>query len=318
MSPLRRRTAAIALIVTAATLVSCAGSDDGAIRLYTSVTEETVTVVVDQFEQATGIDVEVFRAPTGELAARVAAEQREGGIQADVFWLTDPLTMQQYDADGVLKEWTPSGADAVPSEYRTERFWGTRLLAMVVVHGRDVPAPGSWGDLADPQYAGRLAMPDPGFAGSALAVLGYLGSDPTYGMTYFEALHDNGLVVVNAPGDVVTGVAEGRFDVGITLEFSARTAVEKGSPIAIVWPEPGAITLYSPIAVVDGAGGSAERFVEHVLTLDAQVAIAETGWQPIRDDVGWVVDGPQVAVDWAALFDRREELLAAFRSLVDG
>lgn len=188
---------------------------------------------------------------------------------------------------------------------------------MVIVHGDDVAAPATWSDLADPRYADRIAMPDPGFAGSALAVLGYLAANPDYGMGYFESLHANGLVVVNAPGEVVTGVAEGRFDAGITLEFSARTAREKGSPISIVWPEPGAITLYSPIAVVDGAGKTAERFVEHVLSNDAQVAIAGTGWQPIRDDVSWVVGGPQVTVDWTTLFDRSEAWLGAFRAIHD-
>ncbi len=316
---LRFRSAVLALLVSAALLVGCGDDADGPIRLYTSVTEGTVNAVVELFEERTELEVEVFRAPTGEVAARIAAEQREGGIQADVLWLTDPLTMQQYAADDVLQEWSPSGADAVPDAYATETFWGTRILSMVIVQGRDIDRPlSAWDDLTDDAYRNAIATPDPGFAGSALAVLGYFASAPEYGFDYYEQLADNGLVVVNAPGEVVTGVAEGRFDAGITLDFSARNAVAKGSPIDIVWPSSGAVAIYSPIAVVDGAGSGAEQFLEHVLTEEAQVAIADTGWQPIRTDVPWDVGGPQVSVDWAALFDQRQDLLDRFQAILDG
>lgn len=308
---------AVLVGLLAASIAACSDTDD-TIRLYTSVTEATVDVVVAGFEADTGLEVDVFRAPTGELAARLAAEAREGGIRADVLWLTDPLTMQSYAANGVLQSWTPANVDVVPEQYGTSTFWGTRILSMVIVQGADDPPLTTWRDLADPRLAGRIAAPDPGFAGSAFAVLGYFASDPAYGIDFYRDLTDNGLTVVNAPGEVVTGVAEGRFDAGITLEFSARTALEKGSPIAIVWPAPGAIAIYSPIGVVDGAGSGAEEFVEHVLGAEAQRAIADTGWQPIRNDISWEVGGPQLSVDWAALFAGREDLLDAYRAIVDG
>ena len=95
-----------------------------------------------------------------------------------------------------------------------------------------------------------MAIPDPGFAGSALAALGYLGSADGYGMDFYQRLKDNGTVVVASPVDVLTGVAEGNYDVGITLDKLARDAIDKGSPIAMVWPEPGAIAVFSPAAVV--------------------------------------------------------------------
>jgi len=307
-----------ALVVSTLLLVGCGDEGADTIRLYTSVTEGTVTAVVDLFEEETGVEVDVFRAPTGEVAARIAAEQREGGIQADVLWLTDPLTMQQYASDGILQEWDPAGAEFVPSEYSTTTFWGTRILSMVMVQRDDLVVPlRSWDDLTSRDYRNMIAIPDPGFAGSALAVLGYFASTPEYGFDYVRRLADNGLVVVNAPGEVVTGVAEGRFSAGITLAFSARNAVEKGSPIEIVWPESGAVAVYSPIAVVSGASDAARRFLEHVLTEEAQQAIAATGWQPIRSDVAWDEGGTQVSVDWAVLLDQRQDVLDTFRAILD-
>lgn len=297
-------------------------ADPDTLRLYTTVTEDTVEAVVAGFEeQHPDVETEVFRAPTGEFNARVATERREGRIRADVFWLTDPLSMQPFEEEGLLAEWSPAEVGAVPEEYRASTFWGTRVLNLVIVHADDAePAPESWWDLADPAH-GEVALPDPGFAGSAFAALGYFALDPDYGMDYYRELDAAGATQVQAPGEVVTGVAEGQFAAGITLDKAARDAIEDGSPIGVAWPEPGAIAVYSPIAVLAGSGARepAEAFVDHVLSAGAQEAIAATGWQPVRDDVDWPHQGgPLISPDWSAAFDRQEELLEEYRSVFGG
>ncbi|MGH3664870.1 MAG: extracellular solute-binding protein [Egibacteraceae bacterium] len=291
------------------------------LRLYTTVTEDTVEAVVSGYTDANPeVDVELFRAPTGELNARIAAEQREGGIRADVLWLTDPVSMHAYDVEGLLRPIEPAEADAVPAEYRTEVSVGTRILDMAVIHGADVEPPATWKDLTDPAYADGVALPDPAFAGSALGVLGYFALDDDYGLDYYRALKDNGAVTVPAPDEVVTGVAEGRYSAGMTLGTSARAAIEQGSPIELVRPEPGAIAVYSPIGAVDGEGDTeaADAFVDFVLRRPAQQAIAETGWQPIRDDIEWPHEGPQVVPDWPAVLERQADLLSEYQAIFGG
>lgn len=311
--------------VVAALVVACAsptGNLEGTtVRVYTSVTQDTVDAVVAAFkEESPEVTVEVFRAPTGELTARIAAELREGGLQADILWLTDPLSMQRYDADGLLASWQPSNLEAVPEEFRTDTFFGTRILNMVIVHRAALdPVPRTWTDLTAEAYRGRVGIPDPGFAGSAFGTLAYfaLGEE---GLDYYRALSDNGVVQVKSPGEVVTGVAEGRFDVGISLDKIVRVAVDKGSPVVLAWPEPGAIAIYSPIAVVAETEQpeAAKAFADFVLSLPAQEAIAATGWEPIRGDVDWPYRGPQVTVDWSQAFDRQEELLREYQAIVGG
>jgi iron(III) transport system substrate-binding protein len=143
---------------------------------------------------------------------------------------------------------------------------------------------------------------------------------PGFGFEWYEALAANGATQVSSPGEVVTGVAEGRFLAGITLAFSARRAVDDGSPIAITRPDPGGVAIYSPIGVVNGGSGeSAGRdFVDFVLGIEAQGLIAETGWQPIREDVDWPYGGPTVAPNWPEVVDRRDELLAGYRRYFGG
>ena len=302
-------------------VAGCASDDPGTLWIYTSVTQGTVDSVVEGFTEANpGTRVEVFRAPTGELAARLAAERREGGIRADVLWLTDPLSMQQYDGDGLLLEWEPAGAASLPDEYVSNSFWGTRILTMLMIAGADVEAPRSWNDLLQERFAGAVAFPDPGFAGSSFAVLGFFAVTDGYGLDFYRRLAENDAVQVSAPGEVVTGVAEGRFAAGITLEFSARNALEAGSPIQVIWPDEGAIALYSPIAVTEAADDRAEAqtFVEYVLTAEAQGRIAATGWQPISDEVPWELEGHQMTVDWRVLFDRQQELLDDYHAIFGG
>lgn len=336
MGELRRHVVLVA--VAAVVLAACGGAagpvatepspppeatgPSGTLRLYTSVTQDTVDAVVAAYREANpGVTVDVLRAPTGELTARIAAEQREGGIQADVLWLTDPLTMFELGSQDLLRAWEPSGAGAVPPEFRTDRWWGTRLLNLVVVHGRDVdPAPQAWSDLPEVGAERPVAIPDPEFAGSAFGALAFFGLAEGFGFDFYRALEANGLVEVRSPGDVVTGVAEGQFAAGMTLDKVARDAIADGAPIELVAPEPGAIAIYSPIGVVEGSDPVevAESFVEFTLTPTAQEAIAGTGWQPVRADVPWEHDVEQVVPDWDAAFGQREELVQRYRAVVGG
>ena len=292
---------------------------EGEVTVYTSVTQDTVDAVLTALAEVNpGLSVEVFRAPTGELDARMAAEQRTGGIGADVLWMTDPLSVQRYEADGLLAPLEGEAFDVVPDAYKGETFVGTRLLNLVIVTGWDVdPKPASWADLADPVAAGPVAMPDPGFAGSAFAALGYFGTSDEYGMDFYQALKDNGVVQVSSPVEVLTGVAEGNYAAGITLDKVVRSAVEKGSPIELVWPEPGAIALFSPAAVVASSDdtAAAQAFQEFLVSPEGQSAIASTGWQPVRDDVEWPYDDAAVTPDWSELYGSQASLLEDYYAI---
>ncbi len=127
----------------ASTVPSSPAPMAGAVTLYTSVTQDTIDAVLAAFaEQHPEVPVEVFRAPTGELDARIASELRSGGLGADVLWVSDPLSLQRYEADGLLAPLAGPAVEAVPAEYRTPTSVGTRLLNLVIVAGQEVePCP---------------------------------------------------------------------------------------------------------------------------------------------------------------------------------
>lgn len=293
------------------------------ITLYTSVTQETVDAVVAGFAALTpSVTVRTFRAPTGQLAARIAADERAGGIDADLIWLSDPLSMQPLEQEGRLLDWTPVAWTGLGDAYRTSGSFGTRILDMVIVaHRGAAPMPADWADLADPAYAGGVAFPDPGFAGSSLGVLGYFAATSGYGLDFYRRLKAGGAVQVQSPGDVVTGVAQGRFAVGITLAETARTAISAGSPVVTVWPASGAIAVISPIGVVAASRhrAAAQAFVDYVLSEAGQRQIGGTGWQPIRPGSGGPLPGgPQVQPDWSRLYGQQAQLLQDYRAIFGG
>ncbi len=295
----------------------------GTITLYSTVTQATVDAIIAGFTAANpGVTIDLFRAPTGEVSARIAAEQRAGGVKADLLWLTDPLSIQGYDRDGLLATYLPPDAAALDPADQGPTFWGTRLLNMVMVTGTNLaPAPTDWADLTDATLKGAVALPDPGFAGSAFGLLGHFAQDPAYGLDFYQRLKNNGAVIVKSPDEVTAGVAEGRFKAGITLDFSARSAMAKGSPVQLVWPASGAVTMYSPIAIVGASdnAATAQSFLDFVLSPDGQAIIATSGYQPARTDVtgGPPIDGKQVRPDWTAAFGKQAELLAGYRAIFE-
>ncbi|MGI8697361.1 MAG: extracellular solute-binding protein [Mycobacteriales bacterium] len=286
--------------------------------LYTCASSNVVQTVVAAFEKAhAGAKLNVFRAPTGQLNARVAADTRSGGIRADVIWACDPLTMHGYDSQGLLRRWSPPNASDIPTAYRTTHFAGIDMLYMALVVHKGVPAPTSWADLTKPEYRGEVALPSPSFAASALGMLGYFAAAPGYGIGYYRHLKSNGAVQVNAPADTLTGVDRGTYKAGFTLANAAYLDQRKGSPIEVIWPRPGAIAIYAPIGVTTKKHPSplGEQFAAYAASRagqrlmaeqDTYVTIAGLGGPPIP------VGSPIVSPDWPSLFGNYRSTLARY------
>jgi iron(III) transport system substrate-binding protein len=283
-----------------------------------------VTAVLNGFEKLNpGVKVSVFRATTGQLNARIAADQHSGGLRADVIWGTDPLSMESYAQEGLFQPWPLPDLTGVPPQDKTKYFWGTRELYLVIVaHKGLTPMPKTWADLVRPAYQGKVALPDPAAAGSAFAALGYFDTAPGFGMNFYHTLKANGAVQVSTIPEVVTDVAEGRYQLGISLDSQVRAAVKQGSPVVMDWPADGAISLYSPIAetvAAKGADGTAaQALMRYVLSAPGQTAIGKTGWQPVLPGV----PGParpagatEVSPGWTALFGKQNQILQQYQAI---
>ena len=252
----------------------------------------------------------------------MAADARSGGLQADVIWGCDPLTVQAFVDQDLVGGWTPDDADAIPEEFRTDDYVGAHLLYMVALHRTDVPAPEAWSDLTGPDYD-ALAVPDPAVAASALGTLGWFAAEPDYGVDFYRDLQANGAVQVTTPDDVTTGVAQGIYDAGLTTANSAYAAKDDGSPVDVVWPEPGAVAIYGPVALATDSADSdvAKSFITFVVSEEGQTVLGGSGAYPTLPGVEGptVPDGaPVVSPDWAAIGADKDEILAEYQQVFGG
>ncbi len=315
---------ALSLVVATSPVVAEEMDDQappaGDVTLYTSVTQDTVDAVLAALAEVDpGLSVEVFRAPTGELDARIASEQRTGGIGADVLWMTDPLSVQQYEADGLLAPLEGEAFEAVPDAFKGDSFVGTRLLNLVLVAGADVePKPTAWADLTDPAYADGVVMPDPGFAGSAFAALGYLGYQRRLRYGVLPAAEGQRRGHRGFPGRHADRRGRGdlrcRHHARSDRSCQHRQGRAHRDDLARLRARSRSSARRRSMADSDDPAAAA-AFQAFLVSPEGQAAIASTGWQPVRDDVEWPYDGEVVTADWNELYGSQAQLLAEFYAI---
>jgi len=309
----------IALLGTACDSGSSTGSKT--MTLYTSATANVEQALVAAFEKAhSGTKITVFRAATGPLNARIAADLRSGGLQADVIWASDPLTMHGYDQQKLLAKWSPSNAGQIPSSYRTADFTGVDLLYMVVVVHTGTTPPASYADLTSSTFSNSVVLPSPSFAASALGMLGYFASAPDYGIGYYQRLKSAGAKQLQSPADTLTAVEQGSSKAGFTLANAAYVDQKKGSPIDVIWPKPGGIAIYAPIGITTKKSRSslAKLFADFVASSAGQQIIAAQGTYPVTPGIA----GPPIPAgtttispDWTSLFANYKSVLSSYTAI---
>ncbi|ONI85129.1 iron ABC transporter substrate-binding protein [Saccharothrix sp. ALI-22-I] len=137
---------------------STGGSD--ALVIYSGRNEGLVGGVLEQLEQATGVDVEVRYGSSGEMAAQLLEEG--DGTQADVFFSQDAGALGAVAEQGRLAELPSDVLDLVPAEYRADdgRWVATSARARVVAYDprvvTEAELPQSLDDVVDPKWKGRI------------------------------------------------------------------------------------------------------------------------------------------------------------------
>jgi len=162
-----------------------------------------------------------------------------------------------------------------------------------------LPSPAAWNDLADPRYAGTLALADPTKSGSVARTFELLvqaeihkalAANPsdrataletgwTSGLQLIQKLAANARYFTDSASKIPQDVGQGNAAAGMCIDFYGRSFAEEltsasGRP-RVVWiaPKGGTTLSADPIAVLKGAPHPeiAQAFVEFCLTPEAQV-----------------------------------------------
>ena len=292
--------------------------------VYTSHKEEVWWPIVKEFEERTGIWVDVVYGATSELLERLSQEEK--APRADVMFGGGAESLETYRE--CFTPYACTGADPVPARFRSPNDLWTPFSALpvVLVYNTKLVEPGQvarWSDLLDPALKGQIAFTDPAVSGSSftglLTMLYALGGERDDAIRRFAG--NLGGVELDDSGEVLSAVARGDFLVGVTLEESALKRMAEGLDIAMVYPEDGTSCVPDGSALVRGAPhpDNARLFLDFTVSREVQeLLVSQFRRRSVRDDVEPLADLP--ALDQIPLADydidraasERESILMAW------
>lgn len=260
--------------------------------VYTSHKEEVYLPIIREFENRTGIWVEVRFGGTAELFKEVR-EASESGT-CDILFGGG---IESYEAgrDLFLPYRVTDSEELDPNYISQGNYWTsfTELPLVFVYNNKlvsDTQAPRTWGDLFKPEFKGKIAFADLNSSGTSYTILSVIsqlsdGSEEISVEKFIEQLEGR---VLSSSGRIIPDVSDGTFLVGITLEETAKKNIEAGYDITMVYPEDGTVALPDGCAMVKNAPHSfnAGRFIDFVTGYDTQkYAMEEFYRRPIRGDI---------------------------------
>jgi len=308
-----------------AAFAGCGGASrqNKQVVVYTSVDEVFARPICESFERETGIkvllvpDTEETKS-TGLLNRLIAEKARP---QADVFWSGDPVRASILKSKGVSTPYRSPNAEDLPSLFSDpEGHWtGFSCRARVIIYNTDmVPKgeePKSVLDLTTPRFKNKTCIANPLFGTTSMhaaALFEKLGDADA--RKFFDDLAANRGKILSSNGEVRRRVASGEFAVGLTDTDDAVVEIEKGMPVAIVYPDQAADglgTLYIPntLALIKGSPhpAEAEKLVDYLLSADVEkrLAAGPSAQIPLRPGVAAsarVKTPPEIRameVDWS-------------------
>ncbi|MGE5816797.1 MAG: ABC transporter substrate-binding protein [Deltaproteobacteria bacterium] len=261
------------------------------VLLYTSVPQELATQFADAFmKKRPDIKVEIYRAGSTEVGAKLAAEREVGGIRADLLWLADAPVYYDLRQRGELLGYVSPEAKSIPAELKDPKgfFTAGRLINMIIAVNTQVTplkdAPKSWKDF--PELGKKAAMGNPLYSGSNfVTVAAFVKKDGNW--SWFERARAKGVAIVRGNSDAADALAGKEFGIAMTLDYIVAGLIKKGAPLAIVWPTDGAISVPSPIAIIKGTKNptGSKAFVDFVLSKEGQEFLVKQEVIPVRADV---------------------------------
>lgn len=245
---------------------------------------------VTGFEKKYNVKVELFEGTTGEILARLETEK--SNPIADVVVLaswSDGLSFKQKNE---LVSLTSENSKKMYDGWvdKDNKLFGTSASAMGVIYNKNVISKlnADWSELGAPEYAGKLAIPDPQKSGSCKDFLaGYMFATNS-DWSAFEGMAKNGMKIAGANKAALESVITGEKGILVAaVDYNAYESMKKGEPIDIYYPKSGTVINPRPAMVLASSKNqdNAKAFVEYLMSDEAQKAVADAYLLPGRKDI---------------------------------
>ncbi|WP_291656055.1 putative 2-aminoethylphosphonate ABC transporter substrate-binding protein [Bosea sp. (in: a-proteobacteria)] len=307
------------------------------VTVYTALENDQLAPFKASIEKAVPeVEVVWVRDSTGVITARFLAEK--DNPRADMVMGLAASSLLMFEKAGLLEAYKPAGADALKPAFRDskEPYTWTGMDAYLgvvcynTVEAKGVAVPGSWKDLLNPAFKGKIVMPHPASSGTGyLMVAGWLQSmGEAEGWRFMDGLHENIGAYLHSGSAPCVQAARGERTIGLALDMRAASEKSKGAPIEVVIPKEGVGWEMEASAIVKGNKNMAltKKIADWSTTKAANelysktyaiVAAPGVGTKPasypvnaeagmINNDLGWMADNRErVLAEWSKRYESK-------------
>jgi iron(III) transport system substrate-binding protein len=277
-------------------LYEAAKKEGGELTWYTAQSDDiTAQALGRNFESLyPGLKVNVLRTTAQVAYQRITQEIKASAIQCDVLSSTDLGHSVALKAGGAFEKYIPENSSKVLDVYKNYDPDGYYFVTSAGMIGigyntskvKEADAPKNWTDLLDPRWNNNIALGHPGFSG-------YVGTwaltmRNQYGWQFFEKLAKNNPRVGRSINDTVTMLNAGESAIaGSGPVGTLLDSVQKGNPLAMVYPTDGTVLIIAPSSIMKGSKhpNAARLFMEFLLSEQASQIWADHFNEPIRPEV---------------------------------
>ena len=285
--------AAIGLLIA---LLAACGDDENTLTIYSGRSESLVGPIIEQFSEASGIDVAVKYGSTPEMAATLLEEGDRS--PADLFFAQDPGGLGAVEV--MLAPLPDELLEQVPAWARSSQStWvGISGRARVVVYNTErlteAELPEDIFGFTDPQWKGRIgwAPTNSSFQTMVTAMRMLWGEEKT--LQWLRGIQQNDPRIYPKNTPIVAAVGAGEIDVGFPNHYYLyRFLAEEGDDFParnyyLPAGGPGSLVMVSGAGILSTADNTikAERFLAFMLSPVAQQYFASQTFEyPLVDGV---------------------------------
>jgi iron(III) transport system substrate-binding protein len=307
-------------------MVSCTRDHREHLTIYSPHGRAQLTLLEHTFEAANpDIDVRWLDMGSQDILDRLRFEKPNP--VADV-WFGGPTPI--YDrgvAEGVLEPYRPVWWNMVDSGGigPDNLYWPVYRTPAVIAFNSTLvkasDAPKDWDDMLLPEWRDKVLIRDPMASGTMRAIWGLImvrslraTGDTTEGMAWLRKLDAQTRSYSLNPAILGQKLARGEGVVTLWDLPDMLIWQSQGMPFSYTFPTSGTVVIEDAIGIVKGSKHrkAAERFIDYVGSVDAQILTAEKNWRlparrnlPVDRVPAWVADVDKRMVtapmDWQRL-----------------
>ena len=257
--------------------------------VYSAGPKSLSTTVVKNFQEKTGLKVQLYPASTGKVLAKLEAEKFNP--VADVVILASWAAGLGLKDQKILAPVKTVHRKSLRDEWVDDYLIATGASALGIAYNTKLVKnpPKDWWDMASAEWQKQVNMPSPTKSGScADFVTAFIGHYEDKAWKFFAKLRDNGANIAGPNNQALTPVLTGaRKTVFAAVDYITYKQLKKGESINIAYPVSGTVVNPRPIVILKSSQHmeNAQKFVEYYLSKEGQKLVADTILIPARTDI---------------------------------